>query len=72
MLGMMTLKQYLDSKNLTQAEFAARIMSTQGTVSKLCGGRKPSWELAAKIERATDGNVPVAIWADLSGDEVAA
>jgi DNA-binding XRE family transcriptional regulator len=71
MWGMMTLSQYLNTKNIRQAEFARLIDASQGTVSKLCKDRKPSWELAARIERATDGAVPVAVWA-ASRDGVAA
>lgn len=60
---MMMLSQYLDAENITQAQFAERIGTTQGTVSKLCAGRRPKWDLALRIERATDGGVPVSIWA---------
>lgn len=62
MWGMMTLTQYLSDQKLTQAEFAAMIDATQGTVSKLCANRRPSWDLAMKIERVTGGKVPVSVW----------
>ena len=64
---MMTLTQYLDAEKLTQAEFARRLGLSQGTVSKLCAGRRPSWELAINIERETAGKVPVSIWAQVEG-----
>ena len=50
---------------MTQAEFAALIGVTQGEVSKLCNdkvGRRPSWDMAARIQEATDGAVPVTAW----------
>lgn len=59
----MTLLQYLKAKELTQAELAQRLGTNQGTISKLCGGRRPSWEMAARIERETGGLVPVSVWA---------
>lgn len=71
MWGMMTLSQYLDAKEITQAEFAAQLGVSQGTVSKLCGSRRPSWEMAAKIEAATGGLVPVAVWARSSQESAA-
>lgn len=71
MCAMMTLTQYLEAKKITQAEFAGRIGATQGTVSKLCAGRNPSWRLAARIARATDNEVPVTIWAQLAEDDAA-
>jgi len=59
---MMTLNQYLDAEQITQAKFAKRIKVTQGTVSKLCAGRRPGWDLAARIAAATAGKVPVEAW----------
>ena len=64
----MTLPQYLEAQNLTQAQFARLVGTSQGTVSKLCSpGRRPGWGMAVKIERATGGKVPVAIWAHAEG-----
>jgi transcriptional regulator with XRE-family HTH domain len=65
MWGMMTLSQYLNTKNIRQAEFARLIGATQGTVSKLSKDRQPSLDLAAKIERATDGAVPASSWPNI-------
>lgn len=64
----MTLQQYLDAKKITQGQFAAMIGTHQGTVSKLCKGRRPSWDVAAKIAAVTDGAVPVSIWAATSSE----
>ena len=63
MWAMMTLTQYLKAEKITQAQFARRLSASQGTVSKLCTGRRPSWDLAVKIEQLTHGKVPVAVWA---------
>lgn len=61
---MMDLTQYLKAENLTQAQFAERVQVRQSTISKLCSGEiRPSWSMAARIERATAGAVPVATWA---------
>lgn len=61
---METLKSYLQSSRETQAEFAARVLVKQGTVSKLIAGRiLPSMKLAQRIDVATAGRVPVACWA---------
>ena len=60
----MTLSQYLAWKKLTQSQFGDLAGLNQGTVSKLCFGRsRPSWDVAAKIEKATGGAVPIAVWA---------
>lgn len=60
----MTLRAYLDTHGETQAEFARRVGLTQGHVSKLCGlTPRISLSAAGRIERATDGLVPIAIWA---------
>lgn len=67
---MMTLSQYLEAKKITQGQFAAMIGTHQGTVSKLCAGRRPGWDMAAKIAAITDGQVPVSVWAaSCGGDE---
>lgn len=59
----MKLAEYLAHENQTQAEFAARLGLTQGNVSKMCRGQRlPSLPLAAEIERATGGLVPMSVW----------
>lgn len=64
---MMTLKQYLDWKDITQTEFALAAGITQGAVSKLCSRqRRPGWDVAARIETATGGAVPVAVWSKVA------
>jgi len=54
----MKLKTYLESKNVTQREFAERLGAHYMSIYKICAGRRrPSPELAAKIEDETDGQV---------------
>ena len=61
--AMMTLSEYLKAKAIRQADFAARIGVTQGTVSRLCSGRlAPDMETASRIQFETGGAVPVAVW----------
>lgn len=62
---MNTLQSYLTENGISQADFAARIGVTQGTVSKLCAGTiVPRMRTAQAIHAATDGKVPVAAWAE--------
>jgi hypothetical protein len=70
----MTLREYLEATGETQQAFAVRVHAHQGTISKLCGGpdrppAMPGWGMAARIERATGGKVPVAVWATVHADE---
>jgi transcriptional regulator with XRE-family HTH domain len=59
------LKSWLSANNLTQTQFAARLGVSTPHLSLLISGKKrPSLSLALKIERATNGTVPVSIWAD--------
>lgn len=58
-----TLPSFLKRHGITQEEFARRADMSQGTVSKLCAGTVGiSIATAAKIERLTGGEVPVAVW----------
>ncbi|WP_142663590.1 helix-turn-helix domain-containing protein [Paracoccus laeviglucosivorans] len=67
--SMVTLETHLRQSGEKQADFAVRVNVRQGTVSKLCRGQMiPSMMLAQRIERATGGKVPVAIW--VSGETV--
>lgn len=55
----MTLDEYLWKNKVSQRDFAALINSSDSMVSWLRnGGRRPSIELAQKIEKATKGHVP--------------
>ena len=60
---MASLDSHLKASGETQAEFALRIGVRQGTVSKLARRLMvPSLKLAQRIERATNGGVPVNSW----------
>jgi transcriptional regulator with XRE-family HTH domain len=54
----MDLREYLESRRLTQAEFARMVRITPVTLSYyLFGRRKPLLEIAMRIEKATNGKV---------------
>ncbi len=54
----MKLAQWLKSNDISAREFAARVKTTEATVSRLRNGRaQPSMELAQKIMTATGGAV---------------
>lgn len=68
---MMTLHAYLAENAIRQEDFAARVGVKQATISRLVRRDVlPGLVLAVRIERETDGAVPVEIW--VGGDEVAA
>lgn len=57
------LKQYLKSKHLTQADFAAKLGVTQSRVSEwLTGKRRPGLDMALRIQQVTRGKVKAAVW----------
>lgn len=64
---MSKLRAYLDRHDIRQADFAGRIGSTQGMVSRLITGAVlPSLKMAIAIERETGGEVPANSWGDVS------
>jgi transcriptional regulator with XRE-family HTH domain len=65
------LKEWLDSAGLRQVRIADKLGVTPGYVCQLISGEKrPSLELAAKIELATDGAVSMRDW--FTPEEIAA
>lgn len=61
--GMMDLCTYLSTTGTKQTQLAEVLGVSRSYLSQLVGGTKsPSLELAVRIERATDGAVPVASW----------
>jgi plasmid maintenance system antidote protein VapI len=59
----MKLTDYLEETGEKQTEFAARVGTTDATVSRLVAGNlRPGLDLALRIERATDGKVPPREW----------
>lgn len=64
-----TLREFLDKSNLSQAEFAARVKVSPAEVSLWLksergesGGRRPGLANASKIEAVTGGAIPAAAW----------
>ena len=54
----MLLREYLNSKNMSQAAFASIINTTQAAVGRYAlGERTPNLELIVKIEEVTGGEV---------------
>lgn len=53
----MKLGAYLDENRIRQHAFAVKIGRTQGRVSQLVGGAKPSFDELVSIRTATDGAV---------------
>ena len=57
------LSRYLDEKGNNQAELATAVGTSQASISRYAAdARFPSRELAAAIDRATAGRVPVSLW----------
>ncbi|WP_434286274.1 helix-turn-helix domain-containing protein [Celeribacter sp. SCSIO 80788] len=60
---MKNLRQYLIDRGETQEAFARRINTSQANVSKLCGDSpKIGPAMAARIAKATFGEVPITAW----------
>lgn len=60
---MVTLRQYLRQRQITQEAFARLTGIPQSLISRFCAGRAlPTLQRAAEIERATDGEVPMSSW----------
>lgn len=59
----MTLKQWIEAKQLTQRMAAKRLGVDAPTMCRWLGGRfKPSLKRAYRIEKVTDGAVPMWTW----------
>jgi len=69
----MTLAEYLDQQNMTEAEFGALIDRSQSAVNKLKNSkRRPDWQTLDRIYRATKGEVtPNDFLSDASTTEAA-
>lgn len=69
----MTLKAWLKEQGITQAQFAARIQISQGGLNDILNARKkPSLEVAARIERATEGAITAISFVEPAGEADAA
>lgn len=61
------LSRYLDANGDSQAELAERVGITQASISRYKGSketppRHPPKEIAEKLDRATNGEVPFSLW----------
>jgi DNA-binding XRE family transcriptional regulator len=64
------LKQVIEQSGQSRTEWAARLGISRPFLSLLEGGkRQPSLELAVRIERATDGQVPASSWVPDASDQ---
>lgn len=62
---MTPLKEYRRARGMTQEAFAKFLGVEQATVSRLeTGAGKPSLPLAIRISKATEGAVPLEVWAE--------
>lgn len=63
----MTLSKWMAERKLDDEQVAAMVSTDRTTISRLRRGKqRPSWELAARLDKATKGAVPVACWASVS------
>lgn len=53
----MKLKDFLKEENITQEEFAEKVGTAQGNVSRWCNGDAPRSDMMSKILLATQGKV---------------
>lgn len=60
------LSVWLDEQSLSREHFAALVGTTVAHLNRMCrGARRPSLDLAMKVEQATQGAVPATIWLDV-------
>lgn len=61
----MKLREYLDDREIPSHRFAKAILISEGHLSNLMAGRrKPSLQLAQRINELTDGCVGLGDWAE--------
>lgn len=58
----MTLREWMDRDDLTQARAAEILGIAQAEVSQYLRGRMPTLERALRFEKATNGAVPPKDW----------
>ncbi len=57
---------WIEEHGWTRQQLADELGIVRGSVDRLCSGlRRPSLELALKIEALTKGGVPVGYWAEI-------
>jgi len=69
----MKMRMFLKAHGLTQREAAAKLDISRPHLAQIVSGAKrPGLDLALRIERLTDGAVPVSSWARREPSEDAA
>jgi transcriptional regulator with XRE-family HTH domain len=57
---------WIDERGWTRQQLADKLGIELGSAARLCsGGRRPSLEVALKIEALTEGAVPVSYWIEI-------
>ena len=60
---MQKLRHHIDRLGISQTAFAERLGVSKGYLSQILSGkREPSRELIQRIDQATEGHVPPAVW----------
>ena len=61
----MTLEKYLRDKGIRASAFAEQVGASASTITRIMRGERGiGLELAVRIERATEGQVPIRAWLD--------
>ena len=61
--GMQNLRQHIDHLGISQTAFAERLGVSKSYLSQILSGkREPSRDMIQRIDKATDGRVPPAVW----------
>lgn len=65
-LRLSKLGEWIEAHGWSRQRLADELGIVRGSVDRLCSGlRRPSLELALKIEALTEGAVPVSYWAEI-------
>ncbi len=57
---------WVEERGWTRQQLADKLGIVRGSATRLCSGvRRPSLELALKIEALTEGAVPVGYWTEI-------
>jgi transcriptional regulator with XRE-family HTH domain len=57
------LRAFLDAKVMNQSDLAEKADCTQAAISRYASGQRlPPFAIADKIDRATEGQVPLSLW----------
>lgn len=63
------LRAYLDARPKgAKAAFAEKIGTSPSYLSQILAGKRPGFDMMVRIERASDGAVPLSAWAETRGE----